>query len=135
MPTSSLFSLHNKLKTTKDFKEKIRIFAILAQANGHSIKSISSILRISKSTVYEYINEFKDKNKTTDKNHPGRGCKLSNHQENELIAYIKENSYKSVNQLCLYVKTKYDLNYTIPGLSCWLKRNNLQKKHGVKKRK
>lgn len=121
------FSLQKQLKKTKDPKERLRLCVILARNNGHSIKVISSILQISESSVYEYINEFHHENKTTNKIYLGRACKLSKSQENELISYIAQHSYKSVEQLSAYILKKYNIKYTNSGLRDWLKRKSLKK--------
>lgn len=120
--------LQKQVKTTRNFKERIRLCAILAKIDLHPIKSISSILQISESTIYEYVNDFKKNKKTASKKHVGRPCRLSKSQEIELSNYIKEYSYKSIKHLCLYIKKQYGLTYTHSGLRDWLKRKKIQKK-------
>lgn len=123
--------LQNQIRKTKDLKERIRLCAILAKAKGHSAKVIASILDISESTVYEYLNEFEKSKKIKNKDYPGRSCKLSPFQETELKEYISAHSYSSLQELCAYIEEKYEVQYTPSGLRDWLKRHNInkQKRH------
>jgi len=59
-------SLQDQIKKTKNLKTRIRLCAVLANANGHSIKAIASILRVSESVVEEYLTEL-DKEENEDK--------------------------------------------------------------------
>lgn len=120
--------LQSKIKKTKDVKERIRLCAVLAHANGHPVKMIASILGISESTTYEYLTDYEKSKKTKDKPYPGRSCKLSESQEQELVEYLRQNSYNSLKQLCAYVERNYQIVYTASGLRDWLKRKNLEKK-------
>lgn len=123
-----IFFFQEKIRKTKNLKERTRLCAILANKNGHPIKTIASVLRISESSVYEYLTDYEREEKTKDKTYPGRSPKLSSTQEAELAIYLKEHSYESLEQLATYVKEKYEIKYTVSGLSSWLKRKNLLKK-------
>lgn len=127
MPHKDITFFENRIKKTKDLNERIRLSVLLARVNGHSIKTIASVLRISVSTVYEYLSDFDREKKIRNKSQTGRNPKLSESQETELEELVAKVSYKSLNALCLYVKEKYDVLYTTSGMRDWLKRKNLQK--------
>jgi transposase len=121
-------SLEEELKRTKDIKQRIRLCAILAKKSGHPASIIASILRISESSVYEYLQEYEEEKKISHKVYPGRVPKLSSAEEEELITYVKNKSYGTISDLCAYVKEKYGTVYTTAGMRDWLIRNNILKK-------
>lgn len=129
--TIDLDYLQKQIKKTKNLKERVRLCAILAKANGHSAKVIASVLDISESTVYEYVTEFEKNKKVKHKDHPGRSCKLSLSQEADLKEYISMHSYSTLQGLCAYIEEKYQVQYTPSGLRDWLKRKKIikQKRH------
>lgn len=131
MLIDQIASLEQQIRETKNLKERVRLCAVLGNANGHPIKLISSVLQISVSSVYGYINEFNRFNKTRSKKYLGRACKMSSLQEVELTEYVLKNSYKSVKALSVYVKEKFNIAYSSSGMREWLRKKNLQKKYGV----
>jgi transposase len=52
-----------KIKETENLQERIRLCTILAHKNGHSIKTIASILRISENSVCDYITNYEQEKK------------------------------------------------------------------------
>lgn len=54
----------DEIKKTKNLHERIRLCALLANANGHSIKAIAAVLRISESCVNDYLTEFQNEKKS-----------------------------------------------------------------------
>lgn len=116
-----------KIKKTKNLKERIRLCAILAHINGHSVKAIAEILGISQSTVYDYIAEYEKNQRTEGKIYQGRSSKLNKTQETELIEYLKSNPCPTLKELSHYIAEKYQITYTLSGLRDWLNRKNLRK--------
>lgn len=51
-------SLQDQIKKARNLKARVRLCAILANANGHSTKAIAAILQIPESTVEEYLIEL-----------------------------------------------------------------------------
>jgi transposase len=121
-------SLSRKIKTTKNLNERIRLCVVLGRNDGHSPKLIASILRISESSVYDYLKEFDEKGKIINKPQPGRNCKLSPEQEQDLKQRLENTFYQTIKDICAYVKTTYNLSYTIPGMRDWLIRNDAHHK-------
>lgn len=111
------------VKETKDVNERVRICVILAFDEGYSHEAITNILKISKSSVYDYLNEYEKSEKTHNNPHEGKPCKLNQMQEHELKSYLVGVTYKRAKGVCAYVKEKYGVEYTIAGMTNWLIRN------------
>jgi len=112
------------VKETKDFNERMRICVILAYDKGHCPEDIADILRISRSSVYGYLVDYEKSGKISNDPHEGKPCKLNQEQEEELKAYLAEVTYRSAKEICAYVKEKYGIEYTVEGMTNWLRRND-----------
>lgn len=124
--------LETLLKKTRDVNERNRVCVILGRDDGHSPSEIAAILRISESSVYDYMREYDDKQKTINDPHPGRGCKLTLDQEDELKRHLNQTTYLKVIKVCGYVLEMYKVKYTVAGMTNWLKRNGFVYKHPIK---
>jgi transposase len=45
-----------------------------------------------------------------------------------MVAYLEENTYLKVCDICLYVLNKYGIKYTVAGMTCWLKEHDFSYK-------
>lgn len=108
------------VKETKNVNERVRICVVLAFDQGYSHEAITDILKISKSSVYDYLNEYEKNEKICNDPHEGKSCKLNQKQENELKAHLSEVTYKSAKDICAYVKEHYGIKYTVGGMTNWL---------------
>jgi transposase len=126
--------LHLELlvKKTRDVNERNRVCVILGRDDGHSPSEIAAILRISESSVYDYMREYDTKQKTINDPHLGRDCKLTSNQEHELKAYLNQTTYLKASRICRYVLEMYKVKYTVAGMTNWLKRNGFVYKHPIK---
>jgi len=113
--------LETQLKRTKDVSEWKRTFTVLEYDAGSSVSEIAMILRISAFTVEDYLKEYNSNNKT--KNDPRGGSlpKLSEEQAQELVRHLLEKTYLKVKQIVAYVKERYKVEYSRPGMTKWLK--------------
>jgi transposase len=114
--------LEKLVRKTRDVNERNRVCVILGRDDSHSPKEIADILRISESSVYDYLREYDDREKTINDPHLGRLSKLEKDQEAELKKHLVQETYLKVKQICLYVKEKYKVEYTIAGMRNWLQR-------------
>lgn len=111
-------------RKTKNIDEKDRLRAILAYDLGHDVSDIAEILQISDSTTYSYINDYLNKNKTAHAPKLGALCKLKAVQEIELINHLNEVTYLYAKSICIYVRDKYNVQYSVAGMTKWLERND-----------
>lgn len=120
-PTQRLH-LEKLVRKTRNVNERNRVCVILGRDDGHSAKEITDILRIAESSVYDYLKEYDEREKTINDPHPGKPSKLEKDQETELKGHLIKKTYLKVKQICLYVKEKYKIEYTVAGMRNWLQR-------------
>jgi len=124
--------LEKLVKKTRDVNERNRVCVILGRDDGHTPTEIATILRISESSVYDYQREYDVKKKTINDPHPGKISKLTVDQEEELKRYLNQTTYLKVKKICLYVQEIYKVQYTVAGMTNWLKRSGFVYKHPIK---
>jgi transposase len=124
--------LENLVRKTRDVNERNRVCVVLGRDDGHSIEEIAAILRISQSSVYDYLKEYDIKEKTINAPHLGKPSKLTSDQEVELKNHLMKTTYLKVNKICLYVQEKYSVKYTVAGMRNWLQRQGFVYKQPIK---
>jgi transposase len=124
--------LLSRHKTERDKHVCDRIKAVLAYDEGYEPPDISKILLISVSSAYRYVNEYFAKKKLKPE-HKGRESELDEEQSKELIKHLEENTYLYVKAICHYVKEKYEVEYSVSGMTKWLHRQgfNYKQPHAV----
>jgi transposase len=113
--------LERRAKQTKDKHEHTRLCVILARSEGMSHELIAQVLRISVSSVYQYIMDYEKENKTQHDTRGGSVSKLNESQLKELIEHLETVTYLSAKEICNYVRKTYGVEYTTPGMTYWLK--------------
>ena len=112
------------VRITKNIDEKDRLRAILAYDDGHDVSDIADILKISDSTTYNYINDYLKQNKVAHSPRGGSDSKLTVSQEIELISHLQTTTYLTAKAIRQYVFNKYQIKYTVSGITKWLERND-----------
>ncbi len=112
------------VRITRSIDEKDRLRAILAYDEGHDVRDIADILKISNSTTYNYINDYLKQNKIAHSPRGGSDSKLTVSQEIELISYLQVTTYLTAKAISVYIFGKYHVKYTISGITKWLERND-----------
>jgi transposase len=107
-------------------KERDRLKAILLRSEGWTVPQISQALRRHQSTIIRYIEEYKEGKLTSESG--GSEGHLTEEQTQELIAHLEENTYHHNHEIIMYVKERYGVTYTIPGMHKWLHRNGFSYK-------
>lgn len=104
-----------------------RIKSILLRDEGWSVTKIAQALRLSNDTVSRYLSGYII-SRSVDSNYRGSTEKLSGSQSVELIAHLQENLYTKAIDILAYVKEAYGVEYTVTGLTHWLKRHDFSYK-------
>jgi transposase len=104
-----------------------RIKAVLLRDEEWSIRQIAQALRLHDDTISRYIHDYLVKEKLSP-TYSGSNEKLADDQSEELIAHIEENTYLKVSDICAHVKRCYGIEYTVAGLTDWLKRHKFSYK-------
>lgn len=118
--------LESRHKQTRDAKECDRIKAILLRSENWTVPMISQALRIHESTVTRHINDFRKGKLTIESG--GSNSLLNETQTKELISHLELITYASTIEIKDYIKGKYGISYSVPGLNKWLHRNGFSYK-------
>ena len=105
-----------------------RIKAVLLRDEGWSVKHIAQALRLHSDTISRYLNDYNQKKKV-EPDYKGSIEKLSENQAEELISYLEKNIFDKASDICAYVKEKFSIDYTVAGMTDWLKRNDFSYKN------
>lgn len=110
-----------KLKHRRERDRRIadRIKAVLLKDKGWTNRRIAEALMIDEDTVSHQIEEYNREKKLCPEN-GGSESKLNVTQTTELIAHLEVNTYLKVDNICAYVKTTYEVEYTRQGMTDWL---------------
>jgi len=116
----------------KDPHARDRIKAVLAYDEGHASEEIAAILLIDKRTVYRYLRDYQKSQKLRHAS-GGKSSKLSQEQTNELLLHLREKIYLHVEEINEYVRQRYQIHYSVPGMTKWLHahRFTYKKPHAV----
>lgn len=114
--------LESRHKTERDKYICDRIKAVLLRSEGWSLDRISQALRLHKDSVRRHLNEYFEEEKLSPEN-GGSTSKLDDEQTEKLILHLEKNTYQKVSDICAHVKNFYELEYTISGMTWWLKQH------------
>lgn len=120
-------SLESRHKKCRDSIESDRIKAILLRSESWSTSDIAQALRIHESTVTRHVKEYISNQKVRFFK-GGSNSLLSEEQRQELIEHLSNNLYHHTHQIVEYIKQRWDIEYSVPGLNKWLKRNGFSYK-------
>ena len=104
-----------------------RIKAVLLRDEGWTIRQIAQALRLHEDTISRHIQDYLVKEKLSP-NYRGSSEKLTDEQSEKLIAHLEENTYLKVSDICAHVESSYGVEYTVAGLTNWLKRHEFSYK-------
>jgi transposase len=124
--------LERRARQTRDVHERLRLCVVLAGSEGMSVESIAQAHRISVQSVYRYLSEFELETKTRHDSRGGSQSKLNEIQTKELHDHLQKVTYLHVKRVCEYVKANYKIDYSISGMTFWLKENGFVYKQPIK---
>ena len=108
-------------KKERDRRIADRIKAILLSNDGWSYRAIAQALLLDEETISSHVEEYKNEQKLKPEN-GGSESKLNNDQLIELAKHLEEKTYTKVKDICAYVKAKYNVSYSVVGLTDLLHR-------------
>lgn len=119
-------------KKERDKRICDRIKAVLLYDRGYSYTEIAEILLLDDETVRRHIYDYKKIQKLAPQN-GGSQSYLNEAETLELKFYLKLNTFLDVKNICVYVKETYKKEYSISGMTKWLKANDFcyKKPHGT----
>lgn len=106
-------------KVEHDGRIRDRIKAVILNDEGWGYKQIAQALLIHETTVWGYLDDYRDTKKLRPMN-GGSKSKLDEQQTAELIAHLEEHTYPTSKEIIAYVKAMYQISYTQQGMNDWL---------------
>ncbi len=116
-------ALKNQHGTIHDGRVRDRIKAVIHASYGWSPEEIADALLIHESTVRQ-PNKLKPEN-------GGSQSDLSDHQTQELLQHLTENTYHHSHEIVAYVLEHYQVRYSVPGMNKWLHHNGFSYKQST----
>lgn len=114
-------------RTERDKQVCDRIKAVLLRDEGWRIGRIAQALRLHNDTISRYIQDYLQTQKLAP-HYPGSGEKLNDEQSQALTVHLEDKTYMTVAAICAYVKASYEVDYTLAGMTAWLKRHGFSYK-------
>ena len=125
-------ALKAQLKRSRDVHERNRLCVILARDQGHSPDVIADILHLSRESVFSYLREYVDEEKTQHDPKGGRQSKLSAEQLKQLLDHLLKTTYTKAASICTYIKKTFGIDYSAKGLIHLLQRHGFTYKKPLK---
>lgn len=119
--------LQARHRLERDRKVCDRIKAILLYDKGWSFEQIAEALLLSDRTIRTHISEY-DSSKKLHLEGEGSSEKLSEEQAKALANHLEEHTYLYVKDILLYVESRWQISYTVGGMTQWLKRHRFSYK-------
>lgn len=119
-----LISLHRQ---ERNGKKRDRIKAVLLFDKGYSYVEIAQILLLDEETIRRHISDYYLARKLSNKS-GGSSSHLTRQQTTQLVKHLEEKTYLYVKDISAYVKQRYGINYSVSGMTKWLKNNGYRYK-------
>lgn len=119
-------------KKERDKRVCDRIKAVLAYDDGYTYTEIARLLLLDDETVRRHVEAYLSKQKLKPEN-GGSASYLSEEEGSTLKAHLRVTTYLYVKDICYYVKVLFGKDYSISGMTKWLRSNKFcyKKPHGV----
>lgn len=114
--------LKSELKKSKHYNERDRIRCVLwHKEHNKSVEQIADLMYLHVNTIRSYIKEYEETRKTKNNPRGGSESKLNPEQTADLEQHLEDNTYLKTKDIVKHVKNVYDIDYTIAGMTDWLK--------------
>lgn len=120
-------TLKRKHKKERDKRVCDRIKAVLLYDEGWSHEAIAKVLLVSDEAIRQHIQDYDHSHKLKPEN-GGSVSKLSQQDTQALLKQLREHIYLYTKDIVAYVKTVYGVEYSISGMTEWLKAHNFSYK-------
>ena len=112
-------------KKNKDVVAVYKIHAIILLGTGMPRDEVVDVLFINIDTLNTYVKKFMSGgiNELCETNYQGRPCKLNDEQLNELFQELDSRIHQTTKSICSFVKSTWDIPYTISGMTDLLHTN------------
>ena len=114
-------------KKERDGRIRDRIKAVLLYDRGWTPQQIAEALLISDQAVREHVREYRGSHKLKPIS-GGSEEKLSEEQSKKLAAHLESYTYLYVKDIVAYVRATFEVAYSVPGMTHWLRRHRFSYK-------
>jgi len=121
---ASLKAQHRK---ERDKRVCDRIKAVLLYDKGWTFLEIAETLLLSEEAVRHHFSEYKSSKKIKPES-GGSEERLSMTQSDALTEHLQKIIYLYIKDIIVYVKSMWNVSYTVSGMRCWLKRHGFSYK-------
>ena len=112
--------LQGQHKCERDGRIRDRIKAVLLYDKGWSCERIAEALFISHEAVRQHTLDYEAIRKLKPHN-GGSSEKLNKDQTKMLVEHLEENIYSSAKDIIAYIWEEFEIKYSVPGITNWLK--------------
>ena len=112
--------LEDRHRVERDGRVRDRIKAVLLKSEGWTNAMIGQALRIHVDTVGHHLQDWQQEQKLKPEN-GGSQSKLNAQQTRQLEQHIQGTLYSRVHDICGYVAHTFHVQYTVSGMTKWLK--------------
>lgn len=117
--------LEQLARSVKDAKTAIRVRAILALGNGHTVREVAEILLLDEDTIAKWRNKFKKRKLFSDwlsTNTTGYSGRLTPEQEQAVEQLVVGEMVTDAKQVVSFIKDSFGIDYTVDGATKLLHR-------------
>jgi transposase len=114
-------------RAERDGRIRDRIKAVLLRDKGWSYQQIANALLVSEDGIRNHIQDYQSARKLKPEN-GGSKSALSRQQSKFLLKHLEGNTYLHVKSIVRYIELKWSVQYSVAGLTQWLKRNGFSYK-------
>ena len=124
LPETSLRILRIAHKGLKDRRKADRIKAVYLLGKGWPISDVKEALLLDEDTIRNYYARYEDSNLMglTDDKYIGNKGLLGEREMEELEGHLEERTYRTAKEVMHYIKSSYDVEYSLSGVHELLKR-------------
>jgi transposase len=120
-------SLKKQHRKERDGRVRDRIKAVLMRDKGWTWMQIAEALLLSEEVLRLHLKEFQASRKLKPEN-GGSTEKLSKKQSELLIEHLQTHTYLYAKDIAVYVKSMWNISYSVSGMTDWLNRNHFSHK-------
>lgn len=120
-------SLKKQHKKQRDKRVCDRIKAVLLRDEGWTWMQIAHVLLLSEEVLRKHLQDYQESKKLKPEN-GGSAEKLSKNQSELLIQHLQTHTYLYAKDIAVYVKSMWNISYSVSGMTDWLNRNHFSHK-------
>jgi len=124
LTSAEIIALKQAHRACKDKRAADRIKAIYSLGTGFSVEDVVTILMLDEETLRNYVKRYQTGgiNALITDHYMGSFSKLSAVQLQELNAHLEQNTYLTVEAVIAHVNDRYDVLYSVSGMTDLLHR-------------